>query len=93
MSESVTKKFVGIDVSKASLDVHIATDKKSLQVAYDEAGIARIVSVLRKAAPKNVRKGLEQNLAWLDKLIAEIDDELQQRLRATCCAPFRASAR
>lgn len=51
MSKGVMETFVGIDVSKASLDVHIDTEKQSLQVAQDEAGIARIVSVLREAAP------------------------------------------
>ena len=51
MSELVVEKFVGIDVSKASLDVHIDAGKKSLHVAYDEAGIARIVGELRAAAP------------------------------------------
>ncbi|MDR2129514.1 MAG: hypothetical protein LBP52_10705, partial [Burkholderiaceae bacterium] len=44
-------KFVGIDVSKATLDVHIDTDKKSLRVDYDDAGLARIVECLREAAP------------------------------------------
>jgi transposase len=51
MSEAVTEKFVGIDVAKASLDIHIDADQKSRQVAYDEAGIARIVSDLREVAP------------------------------------------
>jgi transposase len=45
------EKFVGIDVAKASLDVHIDTDKKSLHVAYDEAGMLEIVRELRRAAP------------------------------------------
>jgi transposase len=51
MSEVVMEKFVGIDVAKASLDVHIDTDKKSLHVAYDEAGMLEIVRELRRAAP------------------------------------------
>jgi transposase len=51
MSERVVEKFVGIDVSKASLDVHIDTEKTALHVAYDEAGIARVVGELRAAAP------------------------------------------
>jgi transposase len=53
MSESVTGRietFIGIDVSKASLDVHIDTDKKSLHVAYEEEGIDRIVACLRGIA-------------------------------------------
>jgi transposase len=51
MSKAVMEKFVGIDVAKASLDAHIDRDKKSLHVDYDEAGMARIVSELRQAAP------------------------------------------
>jgi transposase len=51
MNKVVTGKFVGIDVSKATLDVHIDTDKKSLRVDYDDAGLARIVECLREAAP------------------------------------------
>jgi transposase len=54
MSPVVTEKFVGIDVSKATLDVHIDTDKKSLPVEDDDAGLARIVSCLREAAPTRV---------------------------------------
>ena len=51
MSDVVVEKFVGIDIAKEALDVHIDTDKKSLHVAYDEAGLAQIVSALRTAAP------------------------------------------
>jgi hypothetical protein len=36
MNKVVTEKFVGIDVSKTTLDVHIDTDKKSMHVDYDE---------------------------------------------------------
>ena len=51
MSDGVVEKFVGIDIAKEALDVHIDTDKKSLHVAYDEAGLDRIVSDPRAAAP------------------------------------------
>jgi transposase len=51
MSEVVMERFVGIDVAKASLDVHIDAEKRSLHVDYDEAGIAQIVRELRQAAP------------------------------------------
>jgi transposase len=54
MSETVMETFVGIDVSQASLDCPIDAEKKSLHLAYDEAGIARIVSVLREAAPTRI---------------------------------------
>jgi transposase len=51
MSDVVVEKFAGIDVSKASLDLHIDTPMKSLHVAYDEAGIAQIVACLCEASP------------------------------------------
>jgi transposase len=51
MSQVVTEKFDGLDVSKATLDVHIDTDKKSMHVDYDDAGLAQIVECLREAAP------------------------------------------
>jgi transposase len=67
MKESVVEKFVGIDVAKASLDVHIDAEQKSLHVAYDETGMARIVEELRQAAPTRIvleaTGGLEVRIA------------------------------
>jgi transposase len=51
MNDVVVEKFAGIDVSKASLDLHIDTLMKSLHVAYDETGIAQIVACLREVSP------------------------------------------
>jgi transposase len=51
MSVLVVEKFVGMDVSKASLDVHIDAGKKSLHVTYDEDGIVQVVKCLTEAAP------------------------------------------
>ena len=49
-----TKKvevFVGIDVSKATLDVCIEPSVQTLHVAYDEAGISQIIGCLKEASP------------------------------------------
>lgn len=51
MSEIVVEKFVGIDVSKNTLDVCIAPSGETLHVAHDEAGIAQIVKRLKAVAP------------------------------------------
>ncbi|MDW7772724.1 MAG: IS110 family transposase [Desulfobulbaceae bacterium] len=51
MNESREEKFVGIDVSKSTLDVCIEPVGQPLQVAYDEDGIRRIVSLLEEINP------------------------------------------
>lgn len=43
--------FVGIDVSKDRLDVHVRPSGESFAVARDEAGIAALAERLRAAAP------------------------------------------
>lgn len=44
--------FVGIDVSKARLDVHVRPTGEAFQVARDEEGLAALVARLRLLAPK-----------------------------------------
>lgn len=51
MNEMIVEKFVGIDVSKATLDVCIEPAIQSLLVAYDEAGIRQIVEHLNEVSP------------------------------------------
>lgn len=51
MNETIVEKFVGIDVSKSTLDVSIEPIGQTLHVAYDEAGIDQIVGHLKEAAP------------------------------------------
>lgn len=67
MSESMIEKFIGIDVSKAALDVCIQPSGQALHVAYDEAGIGRIVERLQEARPvlivMEATGGLEIRLA------------------------------
>jgi transposase len=60
-------KFVGIDISKDSLDLCIEPDGEVLHLAYDEKGIAQVVSRLTQVAPTLIvmeaTGGLEMRLA------------------------------
>jgi transposase len=51
MSETIVEKFVGIDVSKSTLDVCIEPALQTLHVVYDAAGISQIVSRLKEVGP------------------------------------------
>jgi len=51
MNETIVEKFVGIDVSKSTLDVCIEPAVQVLQVVYDEAGIKRLVARLKEVSP------------------------------------------
>ncbi|MEO5573788.1 MAG: transposase [Gammaproteobacteria bacterium] len=51
MNETIVEQFVGIDVSKATLDVCIEPPREALQVAYDEAGISQIIDRLKLVRP------------------------------------------
>jgi len=51
MDETTMEKFVGIDVSKSSLDVCIEPVTQTFHVVYDEAGIRRTVSRLEEVKP------------------------------------------
>ena len=51
MNETIVEKFVGIDVSKSTLDVSIEPIGQTLHVAYDEAGVNQIVASVKAAAP------------------------------------------
>ena len=51
MNETKVEKFVGIDVSKSTLDVCIEPAVQTLHVAYDEAGISQIVACLKEVGP------------------------------------------
>lgn len=43
--------FVGIDVSKAQLDVHVRPSNETLSVSYDEEGLNQLVAQLKKLRP------------------------------------------
>jgi len=51
MNETIVEKFVGIDVSKSTLDVCIEPAVQTLHVAYDESGIKQIVVRLKEVNP------------------------------------------
>ena len=51
MNETIVEKFVGIDVSKSTLDVCIEPAVQTLHVTYDEAGIKQIVVRLKEVNP------------------------------------------
>lgn len=67
MSESVIEKFVGVDVSKGTLDLCIEPAMERLHVAHDEAGIIQVVKRLKEVAPTLIvmeaTGGLEVRLA------------------------------
>jgi transposase len=67
MSEKLLESFVGIDISKNTLDVRIEPLGESLHVAYDEAAVAEIVRRLIEVAPTLIvmeaTGGLEIRLA------------------------------
>lgn len=67
MSEITVERFVGIDVSKNSLDIQIAPDGESLHVAYEDKGIAELCRRLGEAKPTLIvleaTGGLEVRLA------------------------------
>lgn len=51
MNETIVEKFVGIDVSKSTLDVCIEPLGQVLHVVYDEAGISQTGERLREINP------------------------------------------
>lgn len=67
MSEMTVEKFVGIDVSKGTLDLCIEPAGETLHVDYDDKGISQIVKRLVAQAPTLIvmeaTGGLEMRLA------------------------------
>jgi transposase len=51
MNETIVEKFVGIDVSKSTLDVCIEPEVLTLHVDYDDTGINEIVVRLKEVNP------------------------------------------
>ena len=67
MSEIIVEKFVGIDVSKDTLDIYIDPAAEAVHVAYDGKGVAQVVNRLLKLGPTLIvmeaTGGLEMRLA------------------------------
>jgi transposase len=67
MSEKLNESFVGIDVSKNTLDLRIEPAGESLHVAYDDAGVSALCERLTQVAPTLIvmeaTGGLETRLA------------------------------
>lgn len=67
MTTSNVEKFVGIDVSKSTLDVCIDSDPKTMHVDYDDKGIKAICTRLKSENPTLIvmeaTGGLEMRLA------------------------------
>ena len=67
MSENTVEKFVGIDVSKGTLDIGIEPTGEALRVVYDDQGIAQVVKRLVAVGPTLIvmeaTGGLEVRLA------------------------------
>ena len=51
MNKTIVEKFVGIDVSKSTLDICVEPPGEALHVAYDEAGIRQVVNRLKEVGP------------------------------------------
>lgn len=67
MSEKLQEWFVGIDVSKSTLDVRIEPIGESLHVAYDDAGVCEVCQRVSEVSPTLIvmeaTGGLETRLA------------------------------
>ena len=67
MSENKVEIFVGVDVSKSTLDVRIEPPGESLQVGNDDAGVGQLCARLSKIAPTLIvmeaTGGMETHLA------------------------------
>lgn len=51
MNETIVEKFVGIDVSKSTLDVCIEPAVQTLHIVYDDAGIKQLAGRLKEVSP------------------------------------------
>lgn len=51
MNEKLVESFVGIDVSKNTLDLRIEPAGEAMHLAYDDQGIAQICRHLAEAPP------------------------------------------
>lgn len=70
MNETTVEKFVGIDASKATLDVYIEPAAQTLHLAYDEAGISQIIGHLKEVSP--ILIVIEATGGWEVRIASEL---------------------
>jgi transposase len=56
------EQFIGIDVSKDTLDMGVYPSRETLHVSYDDAGIAHIVQRLKNIGAKGHRAGSHRRI-------------------------------
>jgi hypothetical protein len=76
MSPAVVEKLVGMDVAKATLDLPIDPDKKSLHACARMSPVQESGFAAGAAEPEGAHR-------WLEKRIAEIGQDLEDALRAS----------
>lgn len=67
---SSVPRFVGIDVSKQQLDVHVRPDNRRYQFPYDQAGLAALFEELHRLQPSLIV--LEATGGYEHQLVAEL---------------------
>ena len=68
-------RFVGIDVSKQQLDVHIRPDDQRRQFPYDSTGLEALVAHLRRVSPERIV--VEATGGYEHQVVARLIDENQ----------------
>jgi transposase len=72
--ESISR-FVGIDVSKEQLDVHIRPDDERHQFGYDASGLLALIEVLHRMQPQLIV--VEATGGYEHRLVAELVNDQQ----------------
>jgi transposase len=67
---SSVPRFIGIDVSKQQLDVHVRPDERRYQFAYDQAGLNNLIEELHRLKPELIV--LEATGGYEHQLVAEL---------------------
>jgi transposase len=82
----MTTSFVGIDVSKHELEVHVRPSSQSYRFAYDEAGLKNLVRLLKQIQPPIETILLEATGGFERRLVAVL---LSQNLPIVVVNPQR----
>src|SRR5437870_880525 len=80
--------FVGIDVSKDTLDIAVRPSALRWQLADDDAGIRDQVTEMLVAeknrlghARRPVRRGITAHIRWLERQLSDVDRDLDEAIR------------